>query len=171
MKRDVASVVTALVVFVAIVGLAGCGSGSGTTRTGPPPIINGFTASPSTIEAGSSSSLMPTFNTGSGVITPGNIAATSGTAVNVSPTATTTYTLTVTPSSGAAATATATVTVDPVPVISSFSANPTTIAAGSSSSLTASFTGGTGTVTPGNLAITSGTPLSVSPTSTRQTTR
>ena len=42
---------------------------------------------------------------GTGVITPGNLQATSGAAVTVSPTATTTYTLTVTPSSGTAVTA------------------------------------------------------------------
>ena len=150
---------------VFIFNLAGCGSGGSETRTGPPPLINGFSASPSTIEAGSSSSLMPTFSGGTGLITPGNIPATSGTAVSVSPAGTTTYTLTVTPSGGTPATATATVTVDPVPVITTFSASPTTIASGNSSSLTASFTGGTGVITPGNIAVTSGTPVAVSPAS------
>jgi len=150
---------------VVISNLAGCGSGGSETRTGPPPLINGFSASPSTIEAGSSSSLMPTFSGGTGLITPGNIPATSGTAVSVSPAGTTTYTLTVTPSGGTPATATATVTVDPVPVITTFSASPTTITSGNSSSLTASFTGGTGVITPGNIAVTSGTPVAVSPAS------
>src|SRR5215472_8769990 len=163
MKRNVTPVMLAMVVSVAIFDLAGCGGG-GSTMTGPPPLINGFSATPSTIEAGASSSLMPTFNGGAGVITPGNLAATSGTAVSISPTATTTYTLTVTPSSGAAATATTTVTVDPTPTISSFTANPTLIAAGSNSSLSATFTGGTGAINPGNITVTSGTPVSVSPT-------
>lgn len=165
MKRNVTSVMLAVLVSVAFFDLTGCG-GSSTTMTGPPPLINGFSASPSTIEAGSNSSLMPTFNGGSGVITPGGITATSGAAVSVSPTTTTTYTLTVTPPSGTPATATATVTVNAVPVISSFTANPTTISAGSSSSLTASFTGGTGVIAPGNTTVTSGTPVAVSPTST-----
>jgi hypothetical protein len=129
--------------------------------------ITSFTASPATIESGTSTSLVGYFTGGTGVITPGNLPATSGTAVSVSPTATTTYTLTVTPSGGGtAATKTATVTVDAAPVITSFTASPTTIVAGNSTSLSATFSGGTGTITPGGLSITSGTPLSVSPTTT-----
>jgi hypothetical protein len=129
--------------------------------------ITSFTANPTTIGAGSSSQLVGYFTGGTGVITPGNTSATSGTAVSVSPTATTTYTLTVTPTGGGtAATKTATVTVDPAPVITSFTASPTTIVAGNSTSLSASFTGGAGVITPGNLSITSGTPLNVSPTAT-----
>ena len=54
MKRNAASVMVALMASVAIFDLAGCGSGNSTTRTGPPPLINGFAGSPSTIEAGSS---------------------------------------------------------------------------------------------------------------------
>ncbi|HUA14761.1 MAG TPA: hypothetical protein VMG31_05645 [Verrucomicrobiae bacterium] len=165
MKRNRSSLIVTLVASLAIINFAGCGSNS-TERTGPPPLITGFDANPSTIEAGSSSSLMPVFNGGTGVITPGNIAASSGTGVPVSPTTTTTYTLTVTPSGGTPATKQATVTVDPVPSISNFTADPTTVTAGNSSSLSADFTGGTGMITPGNLAITSGTPLSVSPTTT-----
>ena len=72
------------------------------------------------------------FANGTGVITPGNLAAVSGTAVTVSPTVTTTYTLTVTPTSGAAVTQTATITVNPAPTITSFSASPATITAGAS---------------------------------------
>ena len=133
------------------------------------PVISAFAATPATITSGSSSSLLATFTGGTGVITPGNLAVTSGTAVGVSPTATTTYTLTVTPTTGTAVTQTVTVTVNPVvvlPVISAFTAAPATIASGSSSSLLATFTGGTGVITPGNLAVTSGTAVSVSPTAT-----
>jgi predicted heme/steroid binding protein len=167
MKRNAASVMVALVAGVAIFDLASCGAGSSTTRTGPPALINGFGANPSTIEAGSNSSLMPVFNGGSGVITPGNIAATSQTTVGVSPATTTTYTLTVTPTGGGtAATQETTITVDPVPVISSFTALPATIAPGNNSSLAPDFTGGTGVITPGNITVTSGTQVSVSPTTT-----
>jgi hypothetical protein len=132
----------------------------------PPPTITSFVANPTTITAGASSNLTAVFSGGTGVITPGNLAVTSGTPVNVSPTATTTYTLTVTPAVGAAITQTAKVTVVPPPTITSFVANPTTIAEGASSNLTAVFSGGTGVITPGNLAVTSGTPVSVSPTVT-----
>jgi hypothetical protein len=130
------------------------------------PTITSFTASPATITAGGSSSLTAVFLGGAGVVTPGNLSVTSGTAVSVSPTTTTTYTLTVTPTTGTAITQTVVVTVVAAPVITSFSANPTSITSGDSSDLTGVFTGGTGVVTPGNLSITSGTALSVSPTST-----
>jgi len=130
------------------------------------PAITSFTANPATITTGQSANLTGVFAGGTGVITPGNLGATSGTAVSVSPTATTTYTLTVTNSVGTAVTMTATVTVVSAPAITSFAANPTTITAGGSSSLTAVFTGGAGVITPGNLAATTGTPVSVSPTVT-----
>ncbi|MGB6744876.1 MAG: hypothetical protein WBE38_14615, partial [Terracidiphilus sp.] len=110
--------------------------------------------------------LTAVFANGTGVITPGNLAVTSGKAMSVSPTATTIYTLTVTPPAGSAITQTATVTVVPAPAITSFVASPGTIAAGGSSSLTAVFANGTGVITPGNLTVTSGTAVSVSPTAT-----
>jgi hypothetical protein len=138
-----------------------------TITVNPAPTITSFVASPDTITVGGSSSLTAVFANGTGVITPGNLAVISGTAVSVSPTTTTTYTLTVTPPAvGAAITQTATVTVVPAPTITSFLANPATIAAGTSSSLTAVFANGTGVITPGNLAVTSGTAVSVSPATT-----
>ncbi len=167
MKRNVAYVAVALMAGVSLFNLAGCGSGSGSTTTTTEPTITSFSASPSTIESGSSSSLTAVFNGGTGMITPGNLAATSGTPVAVSPTTTTAYTLIVTPTgNGTSATQQTTVTVDPVPTISSFSASPTTVAAGNSSFLTANFSGGTGTITPGSITVTSGTPVSVIPTAT-----
>lgn len=54
----------------------------------------------------------------------------------------------------------------PLPTISSFSSSPSSITAGGSTQLTASFSNGTGMVTPGNLPITSGAALSVSPSAT-----
>ena len=130
--------------------------------------ITSFSASPATITAGSSTSLTAVFANGTGVITPGNLSVTSGTAVSVSPAATTIYTLTVTPTSGTAVTKTTTVTVNPAatPTITSFSANPATITAGASSALTAVFANGTGVITPGNLSVTSGTAVNVTPAAT-----
>jgi hypothetical protein len=109
---------------------------------------------------------MGVFANGTGVITPGNLPATSGVAVNVSPTATTIYTLTVTPTSGTAVTAPATVTVNAAPAITSFTANSATITTGANATLTAVFANGTGVITPGNLTATSGVGVSVSPTAT-----
>ena len=131
------------------------------------PTITSFTASPASIQSGGSSSLTGVFANGTGVITPGNLPATSGTPVSVSPSVTTTYTLTVTPSSGTAITQTAMVTVSPAtPTITSFNASPAGITVGGSTSLTGIFTNGTGVITPGNLPATSGTPVSVSPSVT-----
>ena len=156
----------AVALGVGVGSVAGCGSGSIQSTSPPPATITSFTASPPTIAGGASSSLTAVFANGTGVITPGNLSVTSGAAVSVSPAATTTYTLTVTPSSGAAATQTVTVTVVPTPTITSFTANPATIASGTSSSLTAIFANGAGVITPGNLSVTSGTAVSVSPAAT-----
>ena len=58
-----------------------------------------------------STTLLPIFSNGTGVITPGDLSVTSGIPVTVSPTTTTTYTLTVENSAGTRATTTATVNV------------------------------------------------------------
>jgi hypothetical protein len=81
------------------------------TVTPAPASIASFVATPTSIVSGGSATLTGVFTGGTGVITPGNLAATTGTAVTVSPTATTIYTLTVTPTGGTAVTATATITV------------------------------------------------------------
>ena len=146
-----------------LITVSGCGGG-GTINT--PPAISSFSASPTTIDPGQSSSLTGVFAGGTGIVSPGNISATSGKAVSVSPASTTSYTLTVTSSAGLTATATTTVTVNPAPVITSFTASPASITAGGSSSLTAVFSGGTGVVTPGSITVTSGTAVKVSPAST-----
>jgi len=104
------SVLGAAVLGLGLVTLAGCGSGGGGS-TSTPPAITSFTANPTTITAGGSSNLTGVFSGGTGVVSPGGISVTSGTAVSVSPTATTTYTLTVTNAAGTPVTATATVTV------------------------------------------------------------
>jgi hypothetical protein len=147
--------------------LTSCGGGSSSTQTQPPPpSITSFTANSASITVGSSATLTGVFVNGTGVITPGNLPATSGVAVTVSPTTTTPYTLTVTPTSGTAVTATATITVNPAPTITSFGANSATITTGSSTTLTPVFANGTGVITPGNLTATSGTGITVSPTAT-----
>jgi alpha-L-arabinofuranosidase len=130
------------------------------------PVITSFTASSNPITSGSSTDLTAVFGGGIGVITPGNLTVTSGTPVPVTPTATTTYTLTVTPPVGTTVTKSLTVTVSSSAAITNFYANPTSIQGGSSTSLYAYFTGGTGVITPGNLPVTSGTPVSVSPSTT-----
>lgn len=164
LRQRLVPTVWALALSLGLAGLAGCGSSS--TPPPPPPSITSFVANPTAIEAGSSATLTAVFVNGTGMVTPGNVAVTSGMPITVSPTATTTYTLTVTPTSGDAVTTTAAITVSPAPVITSFVAAPATIEAGTSSSLTAVFTGGTGVISPGAITVTSGTAVPVSPTTT-----
>jgi hypothetical protein len=167
MKRFLVLTQMAITLSLGLAGLTACGGGSSSTQTSEPaPSITSFTANHTAITDGSTAALTGVFANGTGVITPGNLPATSGVAVTVSPTTTTTYTLTVTPPSGTAATATATVTVNPAPTITSFGAIPATIATGSDATLTGVFANGTGVITPGNLTAASGTGVTVSPTST-----
>jgi hypothetical protein len=122
MKRRLVLASLAMTLILGLAGLSGCGSGSSSTQTPPPPAqptITSFTASPTTITAGSSATLTGVFANGTGVITPGSLAATSGAGVSVSPTATATYTLTVTNASGTAVTAMATATVNTAAVTAS----------------------------------------------------
>ena len=56
--------------------------------------------------------------------------------------------------------------VSTLPTITNFAANPSTITAGASSTLTGVFFNGAGVITPGNISVTSGTGVSVSPTAT-----
>ncbi|MBM3862571.1 MAG: hypothetical protein FJ385_01270 [Verrucomicrobia bacterium] len=113
------------------------------TAPAQPPVIASFTASPSTIIRGDSTTLSWDVATDSGspltslTITPGVAAAGNSGSVSVSPTANTTYTLTATNSAG---TVTRTVTVivnepDRPPLITSFTASPGSIFEGESSIL------------------------------------
>jgi len=56
--------------------------------------------------------------------------------------------------------------VSTTPSIASFAPSPATITTGASSSLAAIFTKGTGVITPGNIAVISGTPVSITPSAT-----
>jgi hypothetical protein len=167
MKKFLVFVTCAASLGVAMAGLVGCGGSSSSAPVIPVATITSFTAAAATINDGQSTTLTGVFAGGTGLITPGNLAATTGTAVSVSPTTTTIYTLTVTPAGGTPVTQTVTITVNPAPpAIASFVANPATITAGQSSNLTATFSGGAGVITPGNLPATSGTAVSVTPAAT-----
>ncbi len=159
----------AVVFGFGIVTLTGCGGNGGGGGNNNPPAISSFASSPAIITDGATAELTAVFTNGTGTITPGNIAVTSGTAVSVTPPVdvTTTYTLTVT-GTGSSGSVTATTTAQAVaaPTVTSFSASAASIVAGQSTNLNAVFAAGTGVVTPGNLSITSGTPLSVSPAAT-----
>ncbi|HJW08335.1 MAG TPA: putative Ig domain-containing protein [Holophagaceae bacterium] len=134
-----------------------------------PPSITSFAAAPATITSGSSAILNWTVTGATSLSLDNGIGDVSGaTSHPVTPGATTTYTLTATNAFGSV-NATATVTVVPPPAITSFSANPTSVVSGATTQLSATFSGGTGVVTPGNLAITSGTPITSNPIATTTT--
>jgi uncharacterized cupredoxin-like copper-binding protein len=109
-----------------------------------PPKINSFIATPINITPGGSSTLTwDVTGATSFSVEPGFGTVTAQKQL-VSPGATTTYTLTATNGSGSTtATAIVTVTSTGMPVISSFTATPTTVTAGGSATLTWSITGAT----------------------------
>ncbi|HLP46977.1 MAG TPA: hypothetical protein VK469_13570, partial [Candidatus Kapabacteria bacterium] len=142
---------------------APCGSASQATATTTVTVANASTGSlnnsSGAISVGCTATLNWTANNAtSGTLNPGNISipvANGSGSVSVSPTSTVTYTLSLT-GPGGSASYNATVTVNAAPAITAFSASPSTIAAGDAVTFSATFTGGTGVITPGNYAITSG---------------
>jgi hypothetical protein len=160
--------------LLACVGLAGCGA---ITSSGSPPgkpskpTITSFTADPTTINSGASSTLSWATTAATSIaITPGTFTSTSASgSTSVSPTATTTYTLTATNAAGST-TSTLTVTVNAAskPTISTFTALPTSITSGSSSTLSWATTAATSiAITPGTFTSASASgSTSVSPTAT-----
>jgi len=148
MKRTTAYALWAFAFGLSLAGITGCINPAAAVLSGTEPSIASFAANPTSITAGGSTSLTGIFAGGTGMITPGNLPATSGTPVSVSPSQTTTYILTVTNAAGATTQQATTVTADPVvpvaPTITSFVANPASISSGGSSSLTGIFANGTG---------------------------
>ncbi len=159
-----------LLVLSACIGLVACGSTSPSGK-GSVPAITSFTADPTSINSGTSSTVSWAATGATSIaITPGTFTSTSATgSTSMSPTATTTYTLTATNAAGSAtSTLTITVNTPSKPVISSFTASPTSITSGSSSTLSWTTTGATSiAITPGTFTSTSASgSTSVSPTTT-----
>lgn len=102
-------------------------------------IINGFSASPSILSVGQSTTLTPWFSGGTGVIDNGVGAVSSGVPITVTPTVSTTYTLTVTDPSGVPVSSKVTVYLPPV--ISNFKAGASVVAPGGWTTLSWSVTG------------------------------
>lgn len=112
----------------------GCGSAGGSTETqAPAPSIISLVAEPTLSSATGTAQIVAVFHNGTGILTPGDLAVTSGAAVEITPAVDTTYTLTVSNPASTAPPALRTVTV---------SAGPTVYAAGFNSD-------GTGNGVPG----------------------
>ena len=141
--------------------------GTTTTHAAVFPVISSFSSSSSTITSGSGTTLTWVVSGASSLNLDNGIGDVTGqTTKNIAPTVTTTYTLTATNATGLSVTGQVTVTVIPEPVISSFTATPETLKVGEACVLTATFSGGTAVITPGNLQIESGKSVTVSPSST-----
>lgn len=127
-----------------------------------PPAIATFSASPSTLTAGTSTKLTASFSGGTGTIDQGVGAVSSPASQSVSVTTSTTFTLTVTNAAGDSVTSAATVDTVPAPVITSFTAAATDLEVGHAPSLTAVFSDGTATINNGVGAVVSGS-IAVAP--------
>jgi peptidoglycan/xylan/chitin deacetylase (PgdA/CDA1 family) len=139
------------------------------------PVINSFAASPTTVTAGQSSTLSWATSGATFMTIDQGVGAVTGTSKVVSPNATTTYTLSAGNSAGTT-TATVVVNVKPVvvtpppppakPIITSFSASPTTVTAGQSSTLSWVTSGATLLVIDNGVGTVTGTSKSVAPSAT-----
>jgi hypothetical protein len=135
------------------VTIAVSGGSGAPTATGSVTLSSGtYASSPATLSSGSANITIPagTLSTGAATLTANYTPDSSGANIYTS------------------AQGTASVTVSAPPVITSFTANPTFIVAGTSSGaqLTAVFSGGSGVITPGPISAASGTPVTVNPSAT-----
>ena len=90
--------------------------GAATIQVVTLPLVVAFDGLPTILVSGGTTSLLPVFQGGTGVIMPGNLSATSGVPIPVTLTATTAFVLTVTNQAGAKASASARILVgDPNP--------------------------------------------------------
>ncbi len=141
----------------------------------PLPTIGAFEAEPTSIAPGGSSNLTWSVSGAASLSIAANIGASpgvvTGSNVAVTPTASTTYTLTATNSSGGSVTRTVNVAVvSPPAVINSFTATPSSIAVGASSTLEWSVSGAATLFVSADISANpgavTGTSLSVTPTAT-----
>jgi PKD repeat protein len=133
----------------------------------PAPVIASFTATPSSVVVGNPATLAWTVSGATSLSIDNGVGTVTGTSISVAPTVTTIYTLTATNAGGpATSTATVTVTPFPAPVIASFTATPSTIARGASSTLAWSVTGATSIAVAPGVGTVTGTSITVTPTAT-----
>jgi hypothetical protein len=148
---------------------------SGTTPPPPPPpskpAISTFVANPTSITSGQSSTLSWSVANASSTSIDQDVGVVTGSSKSVSPTQTTVYTLTATNPAGSV-TATATVAVGQTPppqqkpVITSFTASPSSITNGSSTQLAWVVSGASSTSIDNGIGIVTSSPKTASPTQT-----
>jgi hypothetical protein len=143
--------------------LSACNCGTSTSA----PVIASFTASPSHVAAGSSSTLAWVVSGSTSLSIDNGVGTVTGTSVAVTPTTTTTYTLTATNAGGSVTFgATVTVTSDPLPVFTSFTASPSHVVPGGASTLGWVVSGATSLTIDNGVGTVTGTSVVVTPAAT-----
>jgi len=135
-------------------------AGTATCTVVAAPRVASFEATPAILTLGDTCSLTAQFSGGTAVLQPGAVTLISGQPVQVAPTAATRFTVTVTNPLGVSAALELDVQVVAPPAITAFAAAGDWRPMAQSLTLTATFSGGTGVVRPGNRTILSGTALS-----------
>src|SRR5271168_422537 len=172
LNSSVPNIWSLILILAVCVGALGCGTSSSSSPSGKgSPGITSFTANPTSVNSGASSTLSWAATGATSIaITPGTFTSASASgSTSVSPTATTTYTLTATNTAGSAiSTLTITVITSGKPTISSFTASPTSITSGATSTLSWTASGATSiAITPGTFTSASASgSTNVSPTAT-----
>ncbi len=156
--------------FACLILLSACGGGSSASSggaSGTAPVISSFAASPASIAPGASTTLTWSVSGATSLSLDHGIGTVTGaTSAPASPSATTTYTLTATNASGSVTATTQVTVATPKPLISSFTATPTSITSGAASSLQWSVSGATSLSLDQGIGTVTGTSRSVSPTVT-----
>lgn len=137
----------------------------------PAPEIISFVATDDKLTVGQNGELTAVFRGGTGTVNQAVGSVTTAVAKALTgPAVTTTYTLSVDNGEGKVATLTETVEVYAAPIATSLTPGSASIAAGASTTLTAVFSNGTGVITPGNVEVTSGVAITVTPAVTTEYT-
>jgi hypothetical protein len=129
------------------------------------PTITSFSASPSVITIGQSSTLSWSASNAISFSVNNGIGTVTGNSVTVSPTSDTTYTLTATNSNGSVTALIMILVNAPNPIISSFSASPSSIAIGQTSTLSWSVSNTVSLSIDNSIGTVTGNSVTVSPTS------
>jgi hypothetical protein len=142
---------------VTITGVSGPFRNSSTLTVVAPPSITSLIVGVPTIAAGQSTTLTGFFSGGAGVITSNQdnsaLQVASSIPVSISPKTNTIYTLTVTNQAGTSTNKPAGITVAPAPSISTFASGAAIVTNGNLATLTAAFSGISGVINPGNIAV------------------
>lgn len=154
-------ILASLVLFLACGGKSEPAAGA-PPEPAAPPVISTLQAQPATVTAGDAVELSWTTTGATSLrLDPGAVTVTGSTRRTVRPSSSVTYMLTATNALGSVS-STRAITVVPSPT-AALQASVAQVGPGETLTLTPTFTGGTGALTPGVGTVTSGTPVTVGP--------